>query len=56
MPSPVPVLTLPGEGTQAHTGVTQFDEWAGALRQPQTCQQDVPATHVTMNQALVFLG
>lgn len=49
------VLTLPGEGTQAHAGVTQLDEGAGALRQPQPCQQDVPATHVAMNQAFVFL-
>lgn len=56
VPSLVPVLTLPGEGTQAHAGVTQLDEWAGALRQPWTCQQDVPATHITMHQALVFLG
>lgn len=56
MPSPVPVLTLSGEGTQAHTRITQFDERAGALRQPQTCQQDVPATNITMNQALVLLG
>ena len=58
-PVPVPstswVLTLPGEGTQAHAGVAQLDEGAGALRQPQPCQQDVPATHVAMNQAFVFL-
>lgn len=49
------VLTLPGEGTQAHAGVAQLDEGAGALRQPRPCQQDVPATHVAMNQAFVFL-
>lgn len=61
MGQPIPVsstswvLTLPGEGTQAHAGVTQLDEGAGALRQPQPCQQDVPATHVAMNQAFVFL-
>lgn len=56
MPSPTPVLTLSGEGIQAHTGVTQLDEGAGALCLPQPCQQDVPATHVAMNQTLVFLG
>lgn len=56
MPSPVLVFTLPGEDTQTHSGVTQLDEWAGAFRQPQPCQQDVPATHISMNQALVFLG
>lgn len=54
--SPARVLTLPGEGGQAHTGVTQLDEGAGALRQPQPCQQDVPATHVPVNQVLVLLG
>ena len=56
MLSPIPVLTLPGKGTQAHARVAQFDERAGALCQPHTCQQDVPATHVTVSQALVLLG
>jgi hypothetical protein len=56
VPSPTWVLTFPGEGAQTHARVTQLDKWAGALRQPRASQQDVTATHVTMNQVLILLG